>query len=79
MKVKFSDFKIIPVMDSIKRLDIDDEIYFSRKYSNYISNSRLKYIDPSEEGSPELYKNPPHFTTNSLNIGRKFYNICFVF
>lgn len=69
MQVKFSDFKIIPVIDSIKRLDIDDNVYFSSKYSGYISNSRLKYIDPTEDGSPELYRNPPHLTTNSLQIG----------
>jgi len=69
MKVKFSDFKIVPVMDSIKRLDIDDSVYFSSKYRKYISNSRLKYINPLENGSPELYRNPPHITTSSLNIG----------
>ena len=69
MKVKFSDFKIVPVLDSIKRLDIPDDVYFSSKYSGYISNSRLKYIDPKDNGSPELYKNPPHFTTSALNIG----------
>ena len=69
MKLNFSDFKIVPIMDSIKRLDISDDLYFSRKYQGYISNSRLKYIDPLEEGSPELYKSNPHFTTSSLNIG----------
>ena len=69
MKVKFSDFKIVPVMDSIKRLDIDDDVYFSNKYRNYISNSRLKFINPIENGSPELYKNPPHLSTQSLSIG----------
>lgn len=69
MNVKFSDFKIVPILDSIKRADMPDSVYFSHKYSGFISNSRLKYIDPKEDGSPELYKNPPHFTTSSLNIG----------
>lgn len=69
MQVKFSDFKIIPVMDSIKRLDISDEEYFSDKYRGYISNSRLKYINPKEAGTPELYKHPPRFTTQSLKVG----------
>lgn len=69
MKVKFSDFKIVPVIDSIRRVDMDDETYFSAKYSKYISNSRLKNIDPAEQGSPELYKNPPHLTTTSLAVG----------
>ncbi|MBQ8132332.1 MAG: hypothetical protein IJ193_07570, partial [Bacilli bacterium] len=69
MQVKFSDFKIIPIMDSIKRLDISDELYFSDKYRDYISNSRLKYINPTENGTPGLYKAPPRFTTQSLKIG----------
>ena len=69
MTVKFSDFKIVPVLDSIKRTDMSDEEYFSKKYREYISNSRLKYIDPSEDGGPELYRRPPHFNTSSLNIG----------
>ena len=48
---------------------MSDEEYFSSKYRQYISNSRLKYIDPKEDGSPELYKNPPHFSSSSLHIG----------
>ena len=69
MTVNFSDFKIVPVLDSIKRADMSDDEYFSKKYRKYISNSRLKYIDPSEDGGPELYQRPPHFNTSSLNIG----------
>ena len=69
MRVKFSDFEIIPVTRSIKRLDISDEEYFSSKYRDYISNSRLKYINPTENGTPGLYKAPPRFTTQSLKIG----------
>lgn len=41
-KIKFSDFEIVPVMKSVRKEDISDEIYFSKKYSKYISNSRLK-------------------------------------
>lgn len=67
--VKFKDFKIIPILDSLKRVDMSDEEYFSKKYSDYVSNSRLKNIDPSRGGSPEQYKNPPHFSTQSLAIG----------
>lgn len=69
MNVRLSDFKIIPLLDSIKRVDMDDETYFSPKYSKYISNSRLKYISPKDGGSPEQYQNPPHFSTQSLKIG----------
>ena len=75
MKTKFSDFKIVPDLNSIRRVDMDDDVYFSNKYSDYISNSRLKYIDPKDGGSPELYKNPPHFTTQSLSIGSSIHEL----
>lgn len=75
MKVKFSDFKIIPDLSSIRMLDIDDDVYFSKKYRDYISNSRLKNIDPKDGGSPEQYKNPPHITTQSLSIGSSVHEL----
>lgn len=69
MDVKFSDFKIIPLLDTIKRCDMDDDTYFSPKYRDYISNSRLKYINPVEGGGPDQYKDPPHLSTQSLSVG----------
>lgn len=33
--------KITPIIESLKLEDIDDKVYFSAKYKNYISNSRL--------------------------------------
>lgn len=75
MKVKFSDFTIIPVLDSIRNIVMDDETYFSSKYSKYISNSRLKNINPEEGGSPQQFMNPPHLTTSSLNIGSAVHEV----
>lgn len=47
--------------------DLSDEEYFKRPG---ISNSRLKYINPKEGGSPLLYKNPPKFEYSpSLELG----------
>lgn len=68
-RVKFSDFEIIPIMKSVRKEEISDEIYFSNKYSRYISNSRLKYINPAEEGNPQLFKTPPKLSTTSLVNG----------
>lgn len=62
-------FIIIPIPDSARRLKISDEEYFSPAYGRYISNSRLKYINPEEGGCFNLFKNPPKFTTNSLKNG----------
>lgn len=71
-KVKFKDFKIIVDINSARKEDIDDDTYFSPAYEHYISNSGLKWIDPTCSGSPALFKNHPKLKTNSLNIGRKF-------
>ena len=49
--------KIKPLIETLKLEDISDEIYFSKKYSNYISNSRLGLINPSQDGSPEKFFN----------------------
>lgn len=68
-EVYFKDFTIIPILSSLKRVDMSDEEYFSKKYRDYVSNSRLKNINPSEGGSPENYANPPHLVTNSLLVG----------
>ncbi len=68
-QVNFKDFKVIPILSSIKRIDMSDEEYFSKTYKDYVSNSRLKNINPVEGGSPNLYKNPPHFSTQSLMVG----------
>ena len=62
-------FQIIPIADSARRLKISDDEYFSPSYGEYISNSRLKYINPEEGGNFQLFKHPPKFTTTSLKNG----------
>ena len=47
--------KITPLMDPLRLQKISDEEYFSKKYSNYISNSRLGLINPEQDGSPEKF------------------------
>lgn len=55
---------------SIESLDITDEVYFSPYYSNYISNSKLKLINPDEDGSFIKYLNGLKTSyTNSLELG----------
>lgn len=43
--------KITPLLDTLRLQKIDDETYFSAKYSDYVSNSRLGLINPEQEGS----------------------------
>ena len=53
--MNINNCKIELIPNSIKILNINDEEYFSKKYSNHISNSKLKLINPKEGGSPELF------------------------
>jgi len=47
--------KIELVPDSIKYIQMDDERYFSKEFSNCISNSKLALINPEQGGSKEKY------------------------
>lgn len=49
------DIKISPLLETLRLEKIDDSTYFSNKFSNYISNSRLSLIDPERDGSPEKF------------------------
>lgn len=69
INLKFSDFRIIPDIDSAHREVIDDGEYFSTKYSKFLSNSRLRWINPEEGGSPQLFLNPPRLHLGSLSMG----------
>lgn len=69
IKLDFKDFRIIPDFQSVHREAIPDEVYFSPKYSIFISNSRLKYINPLEGGSPQLFLENPRISTTSLSLG----------
>lgn len=54
--MNINEIKLVPIVESIQILDIDDPTYFGSDYKDYISNSKLKLINPEEGGSPELYK-----------------------
>lgn len=47
--------KLTPIVDSIEFIEMSDEEYFSDKYSDWISNSKLSLINPEQGGSPEMY------------------------
>lgn len=42
-------------MDTLHLQKISDEVYFSKKYANYISNSRLGLINPEQGGNPKKF------------------------
>lgn len=47
--------KIKPLLDTLRLQKIDDSEYFSKRYSGYISNSRLSLINPKQDGTPEKF------------------------
>ena len=47
--------KITPLLDTLRLEKIDDKVYFSEKYADYISNSRLGFINPEQDGSPQKF------------------------
>lgn len=56
--------------DSFQIIDISDEEYFGEKYKDYISNSSLAWINPSQNGDPYEYKYSNHeLSTSSLSLG----------
>lgn len=54
--MNYEEIVLTPILDSIKFIEMSDEEYFSDKYSEYISNSKLSLINPVQGGSPEMYK-----------------------
>lgn len=51
-----SQIKLNYLKDTVLRLtDIPDSEYFGEKYSQYVSNSQLKLINPEEGGSPTKF------------------------
>ena len=53
--MKLGDIKLTPLLDTLRLQKISDEVYFSKKYNHYISNSRLSLLNPKQEGSPEKF------------------------
>lgn len=47
--------KLTPIMESIQFIEMSDEEYFSAKYADYVSNSKLALVNPEQDGSPEMY------------------------
>lgn len=70
MTINLNDIKLSPNLESVQREKISDQEYFSSKYSGYISNSRLKLINPDQDGCPSKYKTGfTGETSTSLSIG----------
>lgn len=68
--MKLSDIKLKPLIDTLRLENISDDEYFSEKYSDYVSNSRLSLINPEQGGTPEDYfEKRPKQRSDSLRFG----------
>ena len=54
--MNLNDYKVEFLIETVECKEISDNEYFSDDYKKYVSNSRLKLINPDEGGSPEKYK-----------------------
>ena len=53
--MQLSEIKLTPLLDTLQLIRISDAEYFSPKYGEYISNSRLGLLNPRQGGSPESF------------------------
>ena len=54
-KKLLDDIQLVPLIDTLRIQKIDDSEYFSEKYNEYISNSRLSLINPEQDNDPEAF------------------------
>lgn len=54
--MKLSEIKIEPLLDTLQFRKIPDEVYFSDKYSNYISNSRLSLLTAHPKNPDKFFE-----------------------
>ncbi len=67
------DIKLTPLIDSLKLEKIDDSEYFSAKYSNYISNSRLGLMKAG--GAEAFFAGFKPIFSSSLDLGSAVHEI----
>lgn len=53
--MNLKDIKITPLMNTLYLEKISDAEYFSERFSNYISNSRLSLINPEQDNDPQAF------------------------
>lgn len=76
MQVRLEGIKMIPLEDSILKIEMDDDRYFSKEFKDYVSNSGLKYVNPKQNGSLKEYFEGNHvFTSASLALGSAIHEV----
>lgn len=55
MREILEQFKIEIIPNSIKRVQMSDDVYFGPDYKDYVSNSKLGLLNPEQGGSPQKF------------------------
>lgn len=74
-----NNIKITPILESLKIEKIDDSEYFSKTYSNYISNSRMNHIydwDTKKVTADKFFEEFKPIYSSSLDIGTAVHSMC---
>lgn len=67
------EIKLTPLIKSLKLEKIDDSEYFSVKYSNYISNSRLGLMKSG--GAEAFFGGFKPIYSSSLDLGKIIFEL----
>ena len=54
--MNLDNYKVEFLRETVHAKELSDAEYFSSDYKQYVSNSKLKLINPDEGGSPQLFK-----------------------
>ena len=78
--MELKEIKLTPLLDTLRLEKISDEVYFSKKYSGYVSNSRLGllYDFNNREATPEKFfegfKSSEY--SQALQLGSAVHQMC---
>lgn len=68
--MNLNEIKLKALTETLTTGKISDSEYFSEKYANYVSNSRLGLINPNKDGTPEKFFGPMEpIYSDSLILG----------
>ena len=66
--------KITPILETLQLEDISDEEYFSQRFKNYISNSRLGVL--KKDGAKAFFEGIPQVYNSSFETGSLIHTMC---
>lgn len=63
--MNLTNYKVNFLLETVNKKEMSDVEYFSDAYKGYSSNSKLSYINPAQDGSPQKYRDGLKSSYNS--------------